>query len=273
MSSVSEEIGRNGPSVTYDSYLLIAELTACQQPLSAEHDEMLFIIIHQASELWLKLCLHELSGARDLLREDALDPALKMLARVTRAQMQMIQSWDALATMTPSDYHRFRPFLGSSSGFQSGQYRLLEFILGARSRRMIEAQPNEALARRLEQELTRPSLYDEVLHLLFRRGFGVPRDRLDRDPGADYHPSTEVESCWLEVYERPEAHWSLYELAEKLVDIENDLQRWRFAHLKSVERIIGFKKGTGGTSGVAYLENVLKQRFFPELLSVRTRVQ
>ncbi|WP_114954356.1 tryptophan 2,3-dioxygenase [Sphingosinicella terrae] len=273
MPGVREHVAQAGRSVTYDSYLRVAELTACQHPLSDEHDEMLFIIIHQATELWLKLSLHELSGARELLRDDALDPALKMLARVTRAQAQMIQSWDALATMTPSDYHRFRPFLGSSSGFQSGQYRLLEFMLGARSRRMIDAQPNAALARRLEQELARPSLYDEVLRLLCRRGFDIPRDSLERDHAADYRPAPEVESCWLRIYEEPEANWPLYELAEKLVDIENDLQRWRFAHLKTVERIIGFKKGTGGTSGAAYLESVLKQRFFPELLSVRTLVQ
>ena len=259
--------------VTYSSYLDLDRLLAAQHPVSGAHDEMLFIVVHQASELWLKLCLHELSAARGLIAADDLSPAFKMLARVARAQGQLIQSWDVLSTMTPHDYSTVRPHLGNSSGFQSAQYRLMEFLLGGRNPDMVtmhEATPEVAAA--LRAELDRPSIYAETMRLLSRRGFAIPEDVLGRDHRMPWEHSPEVEAAWAQIYRNPQEHWDLYELAEKLVDLEYHFQRWRFGHLKTVERIIGFKRGTGGTPGVPYLEGVLKQAFFPELLSVRTAI-
>ena len=259
--------------VTYSSYLDLDRILSAQHPASDAHDEMLFIIVHQASELWLKLCLHELTEAREHIAADTLRPAFKMLARVARAQGQLISSWDVLSTMTPHDYSLVRPHLGTSSGFQSAQYRLMEFLLGGRNPDMVtmhEATPD--IARMLKDELRRASLYDEVVRLLARRGFAIPQGVLERDPQAPWSASDAVEAAWAEIYRHPNKHWDLYELAEKLVDLEYHFQRWRFGHLKTVERIIGFKKGTGGTAGVPYLEAVLKQTFFPELLSVRTAI-
>ena len=259
--------------VTYASYLDLERLLSAQHPASDAHDEMLFIIIHQASELWLKLCLHELDEARDRIAADQLRPAFKMLARVARAQGQLISSWDVLSTMTPHDYSTIRPHLGNSSGFQSAQYRLMEFMLGGRNPDMVtmhEAVPG--VAEKLRAELDRPSLYDEAVRLLARRGFAIPDAILERTHHDGWEASPDVEAAWAEVYRNPEKYWDLYELAEKLVDLEYHFQRWRFGHLKTVERIIGFKKGTGGTAGVPYLEGVLKQVFFPELLSVRTAI-
>ncbi|MGB3739472.1 MAG: tryptophan 2,3-dioxygenase family protein [Pontixanthobacter sp.] len=256
---------------TYSEYLDLTRVLSAQHPASDAHDEMLFIIVHQASELWLKLCLHELEEAREHIIADDLRPAFKMLARVARAQGQLIASWDVLSTMTPHDYSRVRPHLGTSSGFQSAQYRCMEFMLGGRNPDMItmhEAVPD--VAARLKAELTRPSLYDEAIRLLARRGFDIPADVLERDLGEPWTASPAVEAAWAQVYSHPNRYWDLYELAEKLVDLEYHFQRWRFGHLKTVERIIGFKRGTGGTAGVAYLEGVLKLTFFPELLSVRT---
>ena len=259
--------------VTYSSYLDLDRVLAAQHPASGAHDEMLFIIVHQASELWLKLCLHELEAARDCIAEDRLRPAFKMLARVARAQGQLIQSWDVLSTMTPHDYSTVRPHLGNSSGFQSAQYRLMEFLLGGRNPDMVtmhEATPE--VAAQLRAELDRPSIYAETMRLLSRRGFAIPEAVLARDHRLPWEHSPEVEAAWAQIYRDPAGHWDLYELAEKLVDLEYHFQRWRFGHLKTVERIIGFKKGTGGTPGVPYLEGVLKQAFFPELLSVRTAI-
>ncbi|MGX7927820.1 tryptophan 2,3-dioxygenase [Tsuneonella sp. HG094] len=259
--------------VTYSSYLDLDRILSAQHPASAAHDEMLFIIVHQASELWLKLCLHELTAARDEIAADDLRPAFKMLARVARAQGQLISSWDVLSTMTPADYSEVRPHLSSSSGFQSAQYRLMEFLMGGRNPDMVtmhEATPE--VAAELRAELDRPSLYDEAVRLLARRGLAIPAEVLERDHSGGWTPSPAVEAAWAEIYRDPEAHWDLYELAEKLVDLEYHFQRWRFGHLKTVERIIGFKRGTGGTAGVPYLEGVLKQAFFPELLSVRTAI-
>ena len=250
--------------VTYSSYLDLDKILSAQHPASAAHDEMLFIIVHQASELWLKLCLHELTAAREEIAADDLRPAFKMLARVARAQGQLIHSWEVLSTMTPADYSQVRPHLANSSGFQSAQYRLMEFLLGGRNPDMVtihEAVPEVAAA--LRAELDRPSLYDEAVRLLARRGFAIPDEVLERDHRTGWTPSAEVEAAWAEIYRDPEAHWDLYELAEKLVDLEYHFQRWRFGHLKTVERIIGFKRGTGGTAGVPYLEGVLKQAFFP----------
>ncbi len=257
--------------VSYSSYLDLDRVLSAQHPASDAHDEMLFIIVHQASELWLKLCLHELAAARDLIIEDDLRPAFKMLSRVARAQGQLIASWDVLSTMTPHDYSLVRPHLGGSSGFQSAQYRLMEFMLGGRNPDMItmhEATPQTA--EMLRAETQRPSIYFEAIHLLAKRGLDVPDEVLARDPTDGWQASKEVETAWAEVYRHPNRLWDLYELAEKLVDLEYHFQRWRFGHLKTVERVIGFKKGTGGTPGVPYLAGVLKQAFFPELLSVRT---
>ncbi|UIP07107.1 tryptophan 2,3-dioxygenase family protein [Erythrobacter sp. SDW2] len=259
--------------VTYSSYLDLDRILAAQHPASEAHDEMLFIIVHQASELWLKLCLHELEAARACVAADNLRPAFKMLARVARAQTQLIQSWDVLSTMTPHDYSAIRPHLGRSSGFQSPQYRMMEFLLGGRNRDMVSLHKNLAeVVAGLEAELARPSIYDESVRLLARRGFAIPVEVLKRKLDAVWVRSEAVEAAWAEIYRDPQAHWDLYELAEKLVDLEYHFQRWRFGHLKTVERIIGFKRGTGGTQGVPYLEGVLKQAFFPELLSVRTAI-
>jgi tryptophan 2,3-dioxygenase len=257
------------PSPTYQSYLRLPELLNCQTPLSEAHDELLFISIHQASEIWLKLCLHELREARRCIKADALSPALKMMARVARIQAQMIQSWEVLATMTPADYTQMRGKLGTSSGFQSDQYRQLEFIMGAKKAHMIDFHEDAAVIAALRAELISPSLYDEALALLARRGLTVPADRLQRDFTQPYEPSDGVEQAWRVVYDDPERYWDLYELAEKLVDLEYHVQLWRYGHLKTVERVIGFKTGTGGTAGVGYLAKVLDNRFFPELLQVR----
>ena len=259
--------------VTYASYLDLGRILAAQHPASDAHDELLFIIVHQASELWLKLCLHELTAARECIEADNLRPAFKMLARVARAQQQLIQSWDVLSTMTPHDYSAIRPHLGASSGFQSAQYRMMEFMLGGRDGKHVRLHKSNAdWAGRLEGEAGRASLYDAAIHLLARRGFAIDAAAMERDPAAAYVHNASVEAAWAAIYRDPQAHWDLYELAEKLVDLEYHFQRWRFGHLKTVERIIGFKRGTGGTPGVPYLEGVLKQAFFPELLSVRTAI-
>jgi len=257
-------------TITYRSYLRLPELLDVQSPLSGVHDELLFITIHQASELWMKLCLHELGEARRRIAADDVAPALKMMARVSRIQAQLIQSWEVLATMTPADYAAMRGSLGSSSGFQSDQYRCLEFMMGNRNPAMIAVFDEAAVRNRLTAELARPSLYDEALRLLARRGLPVPRERLERDVAFSADPSDAVQACWAIVYGDPHAYWDLYELAEKLVDLEYHVQLWRFGHLKTVERVIGFKTGTGGTAGVPYLARVVEQRFFPELLDVRT---
>ncbi|RDC60981.1 Tryptophan 2,3-dioxygenase [Alteripontixanthobacter maritimus] len=257
--------------ITYASYLDLDRLLAAQHPLSDAHDEMLFVIVHQASELWLKLCLHELEAARAQIVADDLRPAFKMLSRVARAQGQLIASWDVLSTMTPHDYSLVRPHLGQSSGFQSAQYRLMEFVLGGRNPDMVtmhEATPD--VAEGLRKELARPSLYDEAARLLSRRGFDIAQHAMERDLSAPWQHEPTLEAAWAKIYRTPDQHWDLYELAEKLVDLEYHFQRWRFGHLKTVERIIGFKRGTGGSAGVPYLAKVLEQVFFPELLSVRT---
>jgi tryptophan 2,3-dioxygenase len=260
-------------ALTYSSYLALDEVLGAQRPRTDEHDELLFIVIHQATELWMKLCLHELQGALRQIRGDDLEPAFKMLSRVARIQAQMIQSWEILATMTPAEYSRFRGALGASSGFQSHQYRLFEFLLGAKDARMTRVHQGDPDAyARLSQALASPSLYDESLKLLARRGFDIPCDRLERDWTEPYRASPEVEAAWLQVYHDVELWWDLYELAEKLVDLEYRFQQWRFAHMKTVERIIGYKRGTGGSAGVSYLTKVLEKSFFPELLSLRTSI-
>ena len=260
-----------GESQSYGEYLALDEILAAQRPVSVEHDEMLFIIIHQASELWMKLCLHELTGALDHIRRDDLGPSFKMLARVSRIQAQLVQSWDVLATMTPAEYSMFRNQLGRASGFQSYQYRMLEFIIGNKNADVIgvhKREPEKYQA--LERALHSPSIYDESLRLLSRRGFEIPEEYLARDWSQAYKPSNKVAAAWLAVYHSIEDHWDLYDLAEKLVDLDHKFQLWRFSHMKTVERIIGYKRGTGGTGGVSYLTKALELRFFPELWSIRT---
>ncbi len=264
------EAGPDG-AMDYGGYLRLPQLLGAQKPLTGEHDELLFVIIHQTSELWLKLVLHELRGAMARIAADDLQPAFKMLSRMGRIQAQMIVAWEILATMTPFDYARFRKALGSSSGFQSWQYREFEFMLGAKVASVVEAHRSDpknfaTLVAALESR----SIYDEALRLLARRGFDIPAERLERDWSAPYVADPRVEAAWLIVYRDAESWWDLYELGEKLVDVEYRFQQWRFAHVKTVERIIGFKRGTGGSAGVSYLVRALEKRFFPELLDLRT---
>lgn len=260
-----------GASQSYGEYLRLATLLASQQPNSLEHDEMLFITVHQVSELWMKLMLHEVAGVFECVRRDSLDPSFKMLARISRIQAQLLATWEVLSTMTPADYSAFRNSLGRASGFQSEQYRLLEFQFGNKNRDMIVVhQRDPAAYQKLKQALEAPSLYDEVLRLLSRRGYEVPESYLSRDFAEPYEPAKQVTAAWLAVYHNAEKDWDLYELAERLVDLDHKFQLWRYHHMKTVERIIGYKPGTGGTAGVAYLAKALELRFFPELWQVRT---
>ena len=259
--------------MTYGSYLELDRILSSQKPVSKHHDEMLFIVIHQVTELWMKLSLHELGGVLHQIQSGELDPAFKMLSRVARIQGQLILSWDVLSTMTPLDYASFRDELQQSSGFQSYQYRTLEFTLGNKNRELIEVHRGDpAIYQQLKETLERPSVYDETLRMLARRGFEIPSSHVERDWAEPYEPHPEVEAAWLKVYRDVKTHWDLYELAEKFVDLEHKFQQWRFAHMKTVERIIGGKRGTGGTSGVSYLQKVLNLKFFPELWSVRTSI-
>jgi tryptophan 2,3-dioxygenase len=258
-------------SLSYSQYLHLDKLLDAQRPLSYHHDETMFIIIHQVSELWMKLCLHELNSTVDCVRRDDLGPTFKMLARVSTIQHQLQQSWDVLATLTPSDYSAFRNILGRSSGFQSPQYRMLEFLIGNKNADAIKVfQGDEVNYPLLERALNAPSLYDEVLRLLSRRGLDVPPEAIDRDFAQPYQASKQVAAAWLSVYHNSDKDWDLYGLAERLVDLDYKFQLWRFAHVKTVERIIGYKRGTGGTGGVSYLTKALELRFFPELWTIRT---
>jgi tryptophan 2,3-dioxygenase len=258
-------------SLSYSQYLNLDKLLDAQHPLSYQHDEMLFIIIHQVSELWMKLCLHELNTTVDCVRRDDLGPTFKMLSRVSTIQQQLLQSWDVLATITPYDYSAFRNTLGKSSGFQSPQYRMLEFLIGNKHAETIEVfRADPPAYEMLERALRAPSLYDEVLRLLSRRGLDVPPGAIDRDFTQPYQASKQVAAAWLSVYHNSVKEWDLYELAERLVDLDYKFQLWRFAHVKTVERIIGYKRGTGGTAGVSYLTKALELKFFPELWTIRT---
>ena len=259
--------------MSYGQYLQLEPLLGLQQQRSDQHDEMLFIVIHQASELWMKLCLHEAHAAAAQIGQDNLRPAFKMLTRIARIQQQLINAWEVLVTMTPADYSAFRDNLGQSSGFQSYQYRELEFLLGNKNAKLIEAHKGHPdHYQHLQAVLKAPSLYDICLQLLKQRGFAIDSSILERDASEPYisHPS--VEAAWLQVYNNTEQYWDLYELAEKLVDLEHHFQQWRFNHMKTVERIIGYKQGTGGTAGVHYLQKALSLQFFPELWSVRTSI-
>jgi tryptophan 2,3-dioxygenase len=260
-------------NMSYADYLGLDKILSAQNLLSGHHDETLFLIIHQASELWMKLVLHELSAARQLVITNDLGSAFKLLARVSKVQNQLKQSWDVLATMTPADYVAFRDALGHSSGFQSYQYRMIEFILGNKNAAMIEVhRHDEQIYDRVKNSLNTPSLYDECLKLLHRRGLKIPAEYLNRDWSEPYEENDAVRDAWLEIYRDTETYWDLYELAEKLVDVEDNFQQWRFRHMTTVKRVIGFKRGTGGTAGVGYLAKALNLRFFPELWSLRTEI-
>jgi len=259
--------------MSYGDYLRLDQILTGQHRLSDHHDEMLFIIIHQTSELWMKLILHELHAAIECIQKNELEPSFKMLSRVSRIQQQLIQSWSVLSTLTPAEYMEFRDKLGHSSGFQSYQNRLIEFALGnknARTLAVYEHQPE--VYPLLTKSLKEPSIYDAAISALAKHGLKVDEKALNRDWTQNYEPNESVEEAWLTVYRNTDQYWDLYELAEKLVDIGNQQQLWRFNHMTTVERIIGHKMGTGGSSGVNYLKKVLDHQFFPELLSLRTKL-
>jgi len=257
--------------MSYGDYLHLDRLLDAQKPLSPNHNEMLFIIQHQTTELWMKLVIHELKAAILRIKDDDLPPAFKMLARVSRIMAQLIQAWDVLSTLTPSEYLDFRATLGHSSGFQSFQYRSIEFLLGNKQREMLGPYRHRPeIHRALEDLLQAPSLYDESIRLLARRGFAIDGDALDRDWSERYRPNKSVEAAWIAAYRDTERHWDIYELGEELVDLEDFFRQWRFRHVTTVERIIGGKQGTGGTEGVPYLRRLLELRLFPELWDLRT---
>ena len=261
--------------MSYGGYLELDTLLAAQHPLSSpeHHDELLFIIQHQTTELWLKLVLHELSAACRFLREDELGRALKCIARVKHIQRTLTEQWSVLATLTPAEYAQFRGVLGNASGFQSAHYRAVEFTLGNKNAgmlRVFEADPAAELL--VRQALEAPSLYDEFLRLLARAGYPIPAGVLERDVTQAWTFTQELVPIFASVYEDPQAHWAAYETCEELVDLEDNFQLWRFRHLKTVDRIIGFKTGTGGSSGVPFLQKALELTFFPELFAVRTEI-
>jgi tryptophan 2,3-dioxygenase len=258
-------------TMSYGDYLQIDTILSAQHMLSPTHDELLFIIQHQTSELWMKLMLHELTAAMRHIAQDDLPPAFKMLARVSKIMEQLVHAWDVLATMTPPEYTAMRPYLGQSSGFQSFQYRCIEFSLGNKNAAMLKphAHAPERLAL-VQAAYEAPSLYDEALQLMARRGIAVPASHLARDWTQPYTASPEVEAAWLQVYRDPKAHWDLYQLAEELTDLEDAFRLWRFRHVTTVERVIGFKRGTGGTGGVSYLRKMLDVVLFPEIWTLRT---
>ncbi|PWG02363.1 tryptophan 2,3-dioxygenase [Sphingosinicella humi] len=260
-------------SLTYGSYLTLDQLLSAQHPSSDLHDEMLFIIIHQTKELWLKQIIHELKLSRDLIRADKLIEVHKSLSRVSRIQAVMTLSWDVLATLTPADYMSFRDVLGTSSGFQSAQFRQVEFLLGIKDKAHLRYQEEGSEGHSgLSAALHQPSLWDEASAALARAGFALPAEVLERDWSRPYEPSPAVEAAWLEVYRNTSKWWPLYQLAEKLVDVDDAMATWRHKHVITVERIIGFKRGTGGTAGVPYLQSTLSKRAFPELWSLRTQI-
>jgi tryptophan 2,3-dioxygenase len=257
--------------MSYGDYLHLDAVLTAQHPLSPDHNEMLFIVQHQTSELWMKLMLHELKAAVGHVARDELAPAFKMLARVSRIMEQLVHAWDVLATMTPPEYSAIRPHLARSSGFQSWQYRCIEFMLGNKNAAMLKPHAHRPdLLAQVQAAYEAPSLYDETLRLLARRGLPVPPTHVERDWREPYPASDEVEQAWLAVYRKPEANWELYQLGEELTDLEDAFRLWRFRHLTTVERVIGFKRGTGGTSGVGYLRKMLDTVLFPEIWKLRT---
>jgi len=258
-------------SMSYGDYLQLDAILTAQKPLSPAHDEMLFIVQHQTSELWMKLMLHELRAAIGHIARDELPPAFKMLARVSKIMEQLVHAWDVLATMTPPEYSAMRPYLGQSSGFQSYQYRCIEFSMGNKNRAMLKPHEHRAdLLAQVQAAYEAPSLYDEALRLLARRGLAVPASHTERDWTQPYVENDAVEQAWLTVYRNPEKHWDLYQLGEELTDLEDAFRLWRFRHVTTVERVIGFKRGTGGTGGVSYLRKMLDVVLFPEIWKLRT---
>ncbi len=269
---IHRDLGRR---MNYADYLRLDRLLSAQSPLSTppHHDEMLFIIQHQVTELWFKLTLHELRAARNCIRMDDLEPCEKILSRVKTVQKQLFEQWGVLETLTPSEYVQFRGVLGPASGLQSRQYRAIEFILGNKQREMLQLFAHDADAQlELAAELERPSLYDEFLRHLYRQGHAVPPECVERDWSLAYQRNPDLIPIFKRIYTDPQAYWEAYALCEKFVDIDEHFQLWRFRHMKTVERIIGYKPGTGGSSGVAFLKKVVDLTFFPELLDVRTEI-
>jgi tryptophan 2,3-dioxygenase len=270
---LEEGIERDLRGLNYAGYLQLDTLLSAQTPVSDHHDELLFIIQHQTTELWIKLVIHELRSAMALLAADELSPVLKRLARVKHVQQQMTDQWSVLATLTPTEYVQFRDKLGKASGFQSANYRLLEFVLGNKNAAMVGVFRHDPAAEaELRAALAAPSLYDEFLRFLARRGHPVPQRLLERDVAQPHELDRDLVAVFAAVYADPERHWDVYETCEELVDVEDTFQTWRFRHLKVVERIIGRKRGTGGSSGVAFLQQALSLTFFPELYAVRTEI-
>jgi tryptophan 2,3-dioxygenase len=260
-------------SMSYGDYLRLDAILGAQAPRSPDHNEMLFIVQHQTSELWMKLMLHELGAAIQNIAKDDLGSAFKMLARVSKIMEQLVHAWDVLATMTPPEYSAIRPFLASSSGFQSYQYRCIEFSLGNKNAAMLKPHAHRPdLLAHVQAAFEAPSLYDEALRLLARRGIAVPASHLARDWTQPYVASEGVEKAWLQVYRAPKEHWDLYQLGEELTDLEDAFRLWRFRHVTTVERVIGFKRGTGGTGGVSYLRKMLDVVLFPEIWTLRTEL-
>ena len=260
-------------SMTYGGYLHLPELLDCQKPLSGRHDEMLFIILHQTMELWMKQVLFEIDAAQAAIARGELVPAYKNLARVSRIQAVMTQAWDILSTMTPADYLGFREVLGTSSGFQSAQFRILEYRLGLKDESFLKFQEADSAERHaMEKALDEPSLYDEVLMQLAKTGSAIPPDVLTRPRREAYVQNPAVEAAWTAVYRDTAGYWALYQLAEKLLDLDDALLTWRSKHVLTIERVIGMKPGTGGTTGVPYLQKTLSRRCFPEIWSLRTKL-
>ncbi len=259
---------------TYGGYLQLDRLLNSQTPRTAVHDEMLFIVQHQTSELWMKLMLHELDAALEFVKRDQLEASFKIFSRVAHIQRMLFEQWAVLETMTPSEYLQFRDALGRSSGFQSYQYRALEFMLGNKDANLLlPHRQDEAVHASLSKRLAQPSLYDEFLRYLSRHGFPVPKECVERDFTLPYKKHEAIVAIFRDVYEQPEKYWDAYEMAEKLVDVEERFQLWRFRHMKTVHRIIGHKQGTGGSSGVTFLQRALELTFFPELWDVRTELR
>jgi tryptophan 2,3-dioxygenase len=258
--------------MTYGEYLQLDQLLSSPRMLSDQHDEMLFIIIHQVSELWMKLILHELRAAMKCIQNDHFSPAFKMFSRISKTLSQAIYAWDVLSTLTPSEYLAFRDSLGKASGFQSYQFRMIECYLGNKNTHVVQNfQSDPERLGQIKEAIEAPSLYDLVIQALVRRGFSISETVRNRNWSEPYKPDPSVEKAWLEVYQNVHQYWDLYELAEKLIDLEDWFQQWRFRHLTTVERVIGFKQGTGGTSCIPYLKKAMEVRFFPELWAIRTK--
>ena len=264
-----------GDKITYSRFLRLDKLLDCQEIHSdpPHHDEMLFIIQHQTSELWLKLVIHEMREALEYIRSDRLAPAFKIMSRIKHIQSQLLQQWDVLATLTPSEYTQFRYALGTGSGFQSVQYRLVEFLMGNKDAKMIPVHAHdENHVQQLTEALNTPSIYDAFIRYLGRNGFAISKDVLERDITTPHQSEQSVLDAFVKIYQDPKGNWEAYEMAEKLVDIEEQFSHWRFRHMKVVERVIGYKTGTGGSSGVPFLRKMIDHRFFPELWEVRTHL-